>query len=98
MKVFKIWPHLPDPLGGVKGQIFKFSNNSINCQYFLLKFRMQTVITINMKHIKSNFWSKACDSTSGWTQVEGSKDQNSTFSEHSHVAYQIKEITNAATW
>ena len=28
----------------------------------------------------------------------GSKGQNSTFSEHGHVAYQIKGITNAAAW
>ena len=31
--------------------------------------------------------------------VLGSTDQNSTFSEHGHVAYQIKmESRNAATW
>ena len=28
----------------------------------------------------------------------GSVGQNSTFKEHEHVAYQIKEISNAATW
>ena len=40
----KILPHFPDPLGGVKGQIFKFRNNSVSSQYVLLKFRMQTEV------------------------------------------------------
>ena len=48
-------------------------------------------ITINMKHIKHDFRLKASVSSLGWTKGMGSKGQNSTFSEHSHVAYQIKE-------
>ena len=44
-----------------------------------------------MKHIKSDFRSKACDSPTEWTCGVGSKGQNSTLSEHGHVAYQIKE-------
>ena len=33
-----------DPLGGVKGQFFKFHNNSVSFQYFSLKFRMHTEV------------------------------------------------------
>ena len=57
---------LPYPLGGAKAQIFKFSNNSVSCQYILWQFHMQTEVqnsTINMKHIKHYFWAKACVST-----------------------------------
>ena len=43
-----------------------------------------------MKHIKHDFPSKACVSPPGWTYGVGSKGQNSTFSEHGHVAYQIE--------
>ena len=42
MTVIRNVPQPPDPLGGVKGQIFKISNNSVSCQYNLRKFRMQT--------------------------------------------------------
>ena len=31
-------PLRPDPLGGFKGQIFKFRNNSVSCQYFYGSF------------------------------------------------------------
>ena len=34
----------PDPLVGVKGRIFKFRYNSVRCQYFLRKFRIQTEV------------------------------------------------------
>ena len=34
----------PDPLGGVKSQIFKFCNNKVSCLYFLPKFRMQAEV------------------------------------------------------
>ena len=44
-----------------------------------------------MKHTKHDFLSKAFVSPHGWTEGVGSKGQNSTFSEHGHVAYQIKE-------
>ena len=43
-----------------------------------------------MKHIKGDFRSKACVSPPGDLGV-GSKDHNSTFSEHGQVAYQIKK-------
>ena len=33
-----------DPLGGVKCKIFKFYNNSVSCQQFLLNCRMQTEV------------------------------------------------------
>ena len=42
-----------------------------------------------MKLIKSDFRSKACVSPPGLTYGQGSKGQNSTLSEHGHVAYQI---------
>ena len=51
-----------------------------------------------MKHIKSDFRPKACVSTPGWTEGEGSKGQNSTFSEQCHVAYHIKGFMNAEPW
>ena len=43
-----------------------------------------------MKHIKHDFRLKACVRPPGWTKGEWSKGQYSTFSEHGHVAYQIK--------
>ena len=46
--------------------------------------------TINMKHIKCDFRSKAWVRPFEWTYGVGSKGQYSTFSEHGHVAYQIK--------
>ena len=44
-----------------------------------------------MKHIKLDFQSKACVLPPGWTKWVGSVGQKSCFSEHGHVAYQIKE-------
>ena len=35
----KFCPTPPDPLAGVKGQIFKSRNNSVSFQLVLLKFR-----------------------------------------------------------
>ena len=45
--------------------------------------------TINMKHIKRDYRSKACVPPPGWTYGVGSNGQNATFSEHGHVAKQI---------
>ena len=47
---------------------------------------------------KSKFKYFACRRPSPLTLGLGSKGQNSTLSEHNHVAYQIKGIMNAATW
>ena len=44
-----------------------------------------------MKHIKLDFQSKACVLPPGWTKGVRSVGQKSLFSEHGHVAYQIKE-------
>ena len=63
------------------GQI-RLNFNGNFCHFFLQKRG-----TINMKHIKRDFRSKACVLTLG----VGSVGQNSTFSEHGHVAYQNKE-------
>ena len=41
--MIKILPYPLTPCW-VKGQIFKFCNNSVICQYFLLKFHMQTEV------------------------------------------------------
>ena len=43
-----------------------------------------------MKHIIRDFRSKASVQSPGWTKGVGSKSQNSSISEHGHVAYQIK--------
>ena len=45
--------------------------------------------TINKKHIKPDFWSKACVRPLGGLRGWGQR-QNETFSEHGHAAYQIK--------
>ena len=82
-------PHPPDPLGVVKGQIFKFRNNSVRCQYFT-EISHADRGTINLKHITRDFRSKTCVRSPGWTMGVGSKSQNSNFSEHGHVVYQIK--------
>ena len=47
---------------------------------------------------KSEFKYFACRPPSPLTLGLGSKSQNSTLSEHGHVAYQIKGIMNTATW
>ena len=78
----------PDPEGGVKGHVFKFCNNSVSCQYFK-ELSHADRGTINTKHIKRDFRSKACVSPLR-TSVVGSKGKNSTFSKHGHVAYKIK--------
>ena len=71
-------PHSPDPLGGVKGQIFKFA---ISCQYFSRKFRVQTKVQ-KYETYQTWFSTKACVSPPGWTLRMGSKGQDSTLSEH----------------
>ena len=43
-----------------------------------------------MKHIKRDFRSKTLVRSPGWTYGDVSKAQNSTSSEHGHVAYHIK--------
>ena len=52
-------PQPPDPLGGVKGRIFKFRYNSVSCQYFYGNFAFIQRYK-NTKHIKHDFRSKAC--------------------------------------
>ena len=47
--------------------------------------------TINMKHIKRDFRSKACVLPLWVNLVVGVKRSKFNFSEHGHVAYQIKE-------
>ena len=49
----------PDPLGGVKGRIFKFRYNSESCQMFT-KISHSYRGTKIQKHIKRDFRSKAC--------------------------------------
>ena len=71
----------PDSLGVVKGQIFKLSQLSI----FLLKFSMHTEV-----HTKRYFSLKSWVPPPEWTYGVWVKGQNSLFSEHGHVAYQIK--------
>ena len=79
----------PDPLVGVKGRIFKFRYNSVRCQYFYGNFAFRQRY-------------KKYETYQTWFSMEGlclyprdlgmgSKVQNSTFSEHGHVAYQIIE-------
>ena len=46
-------PH-PDPLGGVKGRIFKFRYNSVSGQYFYGNFAFRQRYK-NTKHIKRDF-------------------------------------------
>ena len=48
--MINILSHSPDPLSGVKGKLFKFLNNSVSCQYFLLKFRIQTKVQYYEKY------------------------------------------------
>ena len=43
-----------------------------------------------MKYTKRDFLSKVWVRPPGWTWCVGSKGQIATFSEHCHVAYQIK--------
>ena len=49
----KILPHPPDPLGGVKGKIFKFRNNSVVNIYTEISHAER--YTTNMKYIKRDF-------------------------------------------
>ena len=86
MTVIKLLPELTDPLDGVKGQIFKFRNNSVSCQYFLLKFLHADRGKINIKHI--NAFLNRSPVSDPWGVM--SKDQKSTFSEQGHGAYHFK--------
>ena len=54
MTVSQVLPHPPDPLGGVKGQIFKFRNNS-KLSIFFTEISHADRGAINMKHIKCVF-------------------------------------------
>ena len=66
----------PNPLGGVKGQMYKFRNNSVNCQYAAAWKQIFCPQTPTLP----------------LTLGLGSKGQNLTSSEHCDVAYQIKEL------
>ena len=132
MTVIQFYPPPPDPLGGVKSQIFKCRNNSLSCQYFLLKFRMQTDVQWNISNgiLVRRPGPGPLGELSGWGRCQNSffhkivvlhiklkgmmhakqhgskhfaskpilprlwemesKGQNLTFSEHGHIAYQIK--------
>ena len=50
-----------------QGQIFKFCNNSDSKLSIYFEISHADRGTINMKHIKHDFLSKACVSTPGWT-------------------------------
>ena len=49
MTVIRNVPQPLDPLGGIKGQISKLSNNSVSCQYYIRKFCMQTEVQFSTK-------------------------------------------------
>ena len=49
MTVIKILPHSSDPLGGVKGQIFEFRNNSVSCQYLFTEISHADKGTLDIK-------------------------------------------------
>ena len=65
MTVIKIYPTPHEPLGGVKGQILKFRNNSVSRQYFFTVISHADRGIINIKHIKRDFRSNACVSPPG---------------------------------
>ena len=82
--MIKIYP------SGVKGQIFKFCNNSVSCQYFYGNFACRQ----GYNKYETNCTCFAIEGLCLTPCVDlgvGSEGQNSTFSEHGHVAYQIKE-------
>ena len=81
-------PHPPDPLVGVKGRIFKFRYNSVRCQYFNGNFAFRQRYK---KYETYQMFSMEGLCLYPRDLGMGSKVQNSTFSEHGHVAYQIKE-------
>ena len=68
---------------GSKGQIFKFCNDTVSCQYFteILHADKGTIV---IKHIKQDLSLKACG------DLGSDRVQNSLVSEYGHVAYQIK--------
>ena len=53
-----------DPIGGVRGQVFKFCNNSVSCTQFFTEISHADRGTIHMKHIKSDLRSKGLGPTS----------------------------------
>ena len=78
----------PDPLVGVKGRIFKFRYNSgVNIFYGNFAFRQRYKKYETYQTLFSMEGLCLYPRDLGM----GSKVQNSTFSEHGHVAYQIKE-------
>ena len=93
MAVIKFLTHSPDPLAGVKGQIFKFCNNSVSCQYFLPKFRMQTEVQYcRYKTYQTGLLFEGPGYGSLGRLKGSGRVQSSTLSEYGHVAYQIKAI------
>ena len=67
MTVIKILPQPPDPLGGLKGQIFKLAIELSKTSIFFTEISHADRDTVNMKHIKRDFRSKSCVLPPGWT-------------------------------
>ena len=86
----------PDPLGGVKGRIFKFRYNSVSCQYFNGNF------AFIQRYKKYEIYQT-------WFSIEGlclypqdlgggSKGQIQLFQNTVMLHIKLIRITNAATW
>ena len=76
MIVVKILPHPLDPLdplGVVKGQIFKFRNNS-SCKYFFTEILHADRGTIDMKHINRILNSTFSEHGHAAYQIKGNDD------------------------
>ena len=67
MTVIEILPQPSDPLGGVKGPIFKFCNYSVSCQYCFTEISDADRGTIDVKYIKQDFSSNALILPPVWT-------------------------------
>ena len=67
----KPFPHPSDLLGVDKDKIFKFYNSLVSCQYFFTEIVHANKGTIDMRHIKQHFNSKAWVGSPGLTQGLG---------------------------
>ena len=84
MTVIKMLSHPLTPYVGSKVKYLNFALTQSVIYIFIIISHADRG-TIDMKHIKRDFRSKARARPLGWTKGVGSKGQNASFSEHGHV-------------
>ena len=89
-------PHPPDPLGGVKGRIFKFRYNSVSCQYFYGNFAF--IQRFKIRNISNVIFDRRPVSVPLRLREWGQKVKIQLFQKTVMLHIKLMRITNAATW